>query len=216
MTSNVELSQIPRLGRQVTSQGSIPEGVAHGVRGGYQGRRPVTNGPGRYVNDIHAVREASRGQRPGRTADIESPSDGFASFLSFFGFPEVWTRKPAKHYQDRDFYSWDVANTRSPKYQKCDAELTVDGKDLVPLRVQSTDSLKEEANSTWERHYMKDVSTTLFHISKIPERYISEALKTWHPGLAFLIYFFVWIFTFAMLSIWFVSFSFFITFPAKA
>ncbi|KAK3357252.1 hypothetical protein B0T25DRAFT_151711 [Lasiosphaeria hispida] len=120
----------------------------------------------------------------------------------FFGFPTPWAAKPAQRYGDNYPYRLNPSKRRTPISQKCDAELTEDGKRLVPLKVQATASLRRLENSTWQRHYIRDTSTTLLQLSKMPGRSRETAAQKWGIPASWLVFALNWILALSSLCAW--------------
>lgn len=123
----------------------------------------------------------------------------------FFGFPTAWTARPSQEYEDSYAYRLNPSRKRTPIHRKCDAELTEDGKRLVMLKVQATASLRRIGNSTWRRQYIRDSSTTLFQLSKIPDRSRKTAALKWGIPASWLVFVLNWILALAGLCVWTVN-----------
>ena len=147
-------------------------------------------------------------------AHIQPPSspekNWFQITLELLGMPMPWTRSPKLIYTDSQLYPLHPTSKTPAWYRRSDTALTKDGRKLKPLRVQAAEYLKDEPNSTWQRHSINEVSTITMKISKLP--LIAKARfesmfkdKEWVLPVSWTWYLFLWIFAFAAMIIWFVS-----------
>jgi hypothetical protein len=153
-----------------------------------------------HKSAIHEEVESHRGLDNG----------GFNQTFEMFGFPWPWSRKAPLTYTDTQLYLLDPSKKRSPVRRRCDLTLTEDGVWPLPLKVQAVDSLKDEQNCTWQRHYVKDPTTNTVRIAMLGSHLQAwfqhkHRAKEWAIPVSWICYAGMWIVSLVALYIWFVS-----------
>lgn len=137
--------------------------------------------------------------------------DWLAITAEILGFPLSWTQRPSLLYTDPQLYPFRFSSRTVAEHRRVDSVLTRDGNIFKMLKVQAVKYVQDEPNSTWKRHSIGEVRTITMTISKLP--LISKARfdlrfghTTWGPWASWAWYFFMWIFCFAFMIIWSVSY----------
>ena len=165
-------------------------------------------------NVIEEQRHASSNSDSNPDPDLDGEPLGdsatekpYETALKILGFPVPWRSAAGQRYTDRQIYPFYVPTKKKPKLTtQRDIALTSDGTKMEDLLVQATSEFQDARNSTWGRIRVRDISTTVFHMSKLPNEARKTAAKKFNNDAAGWVWFcFIWILTLAALIVWTVS-----------
>jgi len=160
------------------------------------------------------TQSGDQGLAPTATAHLPPPKahkSGWTIAYELLGFPLFWHGYPGVPYTDTRSYPLRPTSNKSQTYLRCDAELTKDGRELVPLVVQASDYLQHARNSTWQRHSVTATTTIMMKISqsslvakaRFESNFKDRAWVTWG---AWTYYSFHWVIVAQVgIWVWFVS-----------
>jgi hypothetical protein len=129
--------------------------------------------------------------------------------VEILGLPLWWTSRAQLKYKDPQLYPVRLAIESTEQHHRSDTVLTTNGLKLKKLKVHAAEYLREEPNSTWQRHSIDEVSTVTMKISQLP--LLSKARfeanfgnAAWVPWASWSWYFLTWSLASSAILVWFV------------